>query len=186
MTHHVPHLLVRQKITMMVNRFEVLTVGADGKPAELLGFAEQKRFAFKEQVTFYTDASRTSPVFGFKARKAIDLGSGYDVLDAAGTPIGFFRKDFKQSLIQSTFHAEAAGWSGTGKERSLLFALLRRFGDLPVPIHFDYVGEQGQPLMNISRAFAMRDQYRVEVTDQRVDWRMAAAITVAMDVLMGR
>ncbi|MGN0065864.1 MAG: hypothetical protein ACI379_16635 [Nocardioides sp.] len=186
MTHHVPHLLVRQKITMMVNRFEVLTSDASGQPGQLLAFAEQKRLAFKEQVTFYTDSSRTVPVFGFKARKVVDLGSGYDVVDAQGTPIGFFRKDFGASLLQTTFHAEGPDWTGTGKERSLLFALLRRFADLPVPIHFDYVDASGQPVLSVQRAFAVRDNYRVDVPDPRVDFRMAAAIAVAMDVLMDR
>jgi hypothetical protein len=30
--------------------------------------AQQKRFAFKEQVTFHADEARTQPVFGFRAR----------------------------------------------------------------------------------------------------------------------
>ena len=186
MTHHVPHLLVRQKITMMVNRFEILVSDGSGQAGQLLAFAEQKRFAFKEKVTFYTDSSRTTPVFGFKARQVMDLGSGYDVVDAQGAPIGFFRKDFGASLLQTTFHAEAAGWQGTGKERSMLWALVRRFVDLMVPIHFDYVDPAGQPLLSVQRAFAVRDNYQVDVPDPRVDYRMAAAIAVAMDVLMDR
>lgn len=187
-THtHLPRLLVRQKITMMVNRFEVLsadaTTGAPGPPVAL---AEQKRFAFKEQVTFFTDSSRTRPVFGFKARQVMDLGAGYDVTDEAGTPLGYFKKDFAQSLLQTTFHVEGPGYQGSGKERSLPFALLRRFGDLPVPIHFDYVDSAGTPLLSITRKFAVRDQYDVVVPDPRVDYRVAAAIAVGMDVLMDR
>lgn len=183
---HFPHLLVRQKLTLMVNRFEVLTSDAAGQPGQLVAFAEQKRFAFKEQVTFYTDSSRTVPVFGFKARKVMDLGSGYDVVDAQGAPIGFFRKDFAASLLQTTFHAEGPGWSSTGKERSMLWALVRRVTDFPVPIHFDYLNEAGQPMLSVQRAFAVRDNYKVDVPDPRVDFRMAAAIAVAMDVLMDR
>lgn len=188
MSHtHVPRLLVRQKITLMVNRFEILEADpASGAPGQLLAFAEQKRFAFKEQVTFFTDSSRSRPVFGFKARQVMDFGAGYDITDETGSQIGFFKKDFAQSLLQTTFHVEGPGYAGTGKERSLLFALLRRFGNLPVPIHFDYVDGAGAPLLSITRKFAVRDQYDVQVADQRVDFRVAAAIAVGMDVLMDR
>ena len=68
----------------------------------------------------------------------------------------------------------------------MLFALLRRFSDFPVPIHFDYVDSAGAPLFTITRKFALRDQYVVDVPDPRVDFRLAAAVTVAMDVLLGR
>ena len=61
---------LRQKITLMVNRYELRPLAADGTEGELLAFAEQKRMAFKEQVTFYTDAAKTDPIFGFKARTA--------------------------------------------------------------------------------------------------------------------
>ena len=184
---YLPSFIVRQKITMLVNRFEVFaTDPSTGAQGQLMAFAEQKRFAFKEQVTFYTDASKSRAVFSFKARQVIDLNAGYDITDESGAPLGFFRKDFAQSLLQTTFHVEGPGINGSGKERSLLFALLRRFADLPVPIHFDYVDSAGAPLLSITRKFAVRDQYVVEVPDPRVDFRLAAAITVGMDVLMAR
>jgi len=49
---------VAQKITMMVNRYEIRSVDAEGKPTELLALAQQKRLAFKEEVTFYADEER--------------------------------------------------------------------------------------------------------------------------------
>lgn len=183
---HLPRFVVRQKLTMMVNRFEVHETNEAWRPTRSMAFAEQKRFAFKEQVTFYTDSSRSRAVFGFKARQVVDLNAGYDVTDEVGTQLGFFRKDFAQSLLQSTFHVEGPGFTGTGKERSLPYALLRRIGDLPVPMHFDYVDVQGAPLLTVERKFAVRDQYLVTVPDPRVDFRVAAAIAVAMDVLMDR
>ena len=94
--------MVLQRITMMVNRYAVHAVLPDGTQGELLAVAQQKRMAFKEQVTFFTDDSRTTPVFSFKARQVMDLAATYDVMDAAGTPIGMFRKDFGKSLLRST------------------------------------------------------------------------------------
>jgi uncharacterized protein YxjI len=182
-----PSFFVRQRFTMMINRYEVLTANPDGSMGPLLAFAEQKRFAFKEQVTFFTDDTKSRPVFGFKARQVIDLNAGYDVTDEAGRPIGFFRKDFGASLLRSTFHIEGPGFTGTGQERTMLVAILRRFTDLDfLPVHFDYTASDGAPLISVERQFSLRDKYTVTVPDRRVDFRLAAAVAVAMDALMSR
>jgi uncharacterized protein YxjI len=126
-------------------------------------------------------------VFGFKARQVIDLNAGYDITDENGAPIGFFRKDFGASLLRSTFHLEGPGFTGTGQERNMLIAILRRFSDLDfLPIHFDFTAPDGTPLISVERQFTFRDKYTVTVPDQRVDFRLAAAVAVAMDALMSR
>ena len=184
---YLPRFFVKQKLTMMVNRYELRHPGPDGGPGTLIAVAQQKRLALKEQVTFYADEERTRPVFSFKARQAIDLGAGYDVFDERGEAIGFFRKDFGRSLLRSTFHVEGPGYAGTGQERSQLVALVRRFTEIPfLPIHFDYVGSDGQPLLSVERQGTVRDRYTVRVPDPRVDYRVAAAIAVAMDALLSR
>jgi hypothetical protein len=184
---HVPAFFLKQRLSLTANRFEIFAANPDGSFGSLLGFAQQKRLAFKEEVTFYSDETRARPVFSFKARRAIDLGSGYDVLDERRQPIGFFRKDFGQSLLRSTFHVDAAGVAGTGQERSQAIALLRRFTDVPfLPVHFDFVGTEGRPLMAVERQMAVRDKYTVTVPDERLDFRVAAAVAVGLDVLMAR
>ncbi|WP_248582526.1 hypothetical protein [Nocardioides sp. InS609-2] len=184
---HLPQFFVKQKLTMMVNRYEIFAPAPGGGNGELMAFAEQKRFAFKEQVTFFTDSSRTRPVFGFKARAVMDLNAGYDVTDETGAQMGFFRKDFGASLLRSTFHLEGPGYAGTGQERNMAIALIRRFTDFDfLPIHFDYVGSDGAPLISVSRQMSLGDRYTVDVPDPRVDFRVAAAVAVAMDALMSR
>jgi hypothetical protein len=184
---YLPTLLVRQRFAMTTNRYELYAPDVTGGPGQLYGFAEQKRFAFKEQVTFFSDNSKTRPVFGFKARRTIDLNAGYDITDEAGQPLGFFRKDFGASLLRSTFHIEGPGYAGTGQERSLGVALVRRFADIPfLPIHFDFVGSDGALLLAIERQATVRDTYTVSVPDQRVDFRVAASVAVALDALMSR
>ena len=184
---HVPLFFLKQKFAMTTNRYELVSAGADGQTGHTLGFAEQKRMAFKEEVTFYTDQTRTQKVFSFKARKVMDLNAGYDVFDEARQQIGFFRKDFGASLLRSTFQVEGPGYTGTGQERSQGVALLRRFADIPfLAIHFDYVTPEGQPLLSVERQGSVRDRYTVRVPDPRVDFRVAAAVAVAMDAMMGR
>lgn len=183
---YLPSFDVHQKFAMTTNRYQVIST-SPGSEGQIMGTAQQKRLAFKEQVTFFADDAKTHPVFGFKARAVMDLNSGYDITDAQGRQIGFFKKDFGASLMRSTFHIEGPGFAGTGQERSQAVALLRRFTDLPfLAFHFDYVATDGAPLFHIERQVSMRDRYRVSVPDQRVDFRVAAAVAVAMDVLMSR
>ncbi|MEU5786113.1 hypothetical protein ABZ754_00095 [Micromonospora purpureochromogenes] len=185
-TQHQFH--VRQRIRMMVNQYEVRAVAPDGTEGELLAFAQQKRLAFKEQVTIYTDDSKQQPLLGFKARQRLDLGATYDVTDAAGTPIGQFRKDFAQSLLRSTWHVEQDGLPRiTGQERSMPVALLRRFVDSLswLPYHFDFVAE-GQPVFSVVKKWGLRDKYVVEVQNPQVDRRLVIAMAIGLDALQSR
>ena len=184
---HVPRFYVQQKFAMTTNRYALYAAEPDGSFGRLLGVAQQKRLAFKEEVTFFEDESKNRPVFGFKARRGIDLNAGYDVTDESGNQIGFFRKDFGASLLRSTFHVEGPGFVGTGQERSQLVAALRRFTDLPfLAFHFDFVDDSGAPLLSVERQATVRDKYTVTVPDPRVDFRVAAAVAVGLDALMQR
>ena len=184
---HRPRLFVKQRITAFVNRYEIREADASGGEGALLAVAQQKRMAFKEEVTFYSDETKTRPVFSFKARKRVDLNAGYDVFDEQHAQIGFFRKDFGKSLMRSTFHLEGPGYAGTGQERSQAIAIIRRFTDIPfLPIHFDFVTPEGQPLLAVERQGSVRDKYTVHVPDQRIDFRVAAAVAVGLDALMQR
>lgn len=178
---------VAQKLAMTANRYRVLAANPDGSEGALMAFAHQKRMALKEKVTFFAEEQMTTPVFGFAARKAIDLASGYDVTDGAGAPLGFFQKDFKASLLRSTFLIEGPGYAGSGTERNQGVAILRRFVELPLRFHFDFTDAvTGQPLFSVDRKATLRDRYTVSVPDQRIDWRVAASVTVALDALMSR
>ena len=155
---YLPTFFVRQKFAMMTNRYQIIAANPDGSDGALMGLAEQKKMALKEQVTFFSDESKTRPVFAFKARKVMDLSSGYDITDEAGRQIGFFRKDFGASLLRSTFHVEGPGYAGTGQERNQWVALLRRFSDFDfLPIHFDYADPEGRPLLAVERRATLRD-----------------------------
>lgn len=187
------HFAVKQKITMMVNRYEIRAGGASGP---VVAVAAQKRFAFKEQVTFFADDDKRVPVFGFKARQRIDLGATYDVTDADGTPIGWFRKRVGASLLRSTWELGGAdGTQVTGRERNQNIAIARRLwefapvvGDLPSPFvfHFDFTDASGAVLMSSVRKRSLRDQYDVTVPGSRIDGRVAAAMAVALDALQSR
>jgi len=192
--------LLRQKLTMMVNRYEIVRQDEFGKELGLLCFAEQKRMAAKEQVTFYTDSAKTHPLFGFKARKRIDLSSGYDVTDSQGQPIGWFKKQFKASLVNSTWTLGLPdGREFVGRERNAKLAVVRRLwdivpvvGDIPVPFlfHFDFAAQDGSVALSSTKKVGVKDVYHVTLPaladGKPIDWRVGMAMAVALDALQSR
>jgi uncharacterized protein YxjI len=184
---HRPRFFVKQRLTLMVNRYEIRAANPDGSEGAIIAMAQQKRLAFKEQVTFFQDEARTIPVFSFKARQVMELAAIYDVFDAAGTPIGHFQKDFANSLLRSSFHFAGPGFTSYGQERNAAIAIIRRFVDLPFTFHFDFTDTQsGRVIMSSERQFSLRDRYTVDVPDPRVDFRLAAAMAVGLDALLQR
>jgi uncharacterized protein YxjI len=183
---YLPKFYLKQKFAMTTNVYRLVAANPDGSEGALMGLAQQKRMALKEQVTFYADEAKTRAVFSFKARAVMELSAGYDIFDETGQQLGYFKKDFGASLLRSTYHLEGPGYVGLGQERSQASALLRRFAALPMPIHFDFVANDGVPLMSSERQMAVRDRYTITVPDERVDFRVAAAVAVAMDAMMER
>ncbi|MFD7919934.1 hypothetical protein ACFV3R_11995 [Streptomyces sp. NPDC059740] len=193
---HVPEFIIRQKVKLAVNQYRILGVQPDGTEGELFAFAQQKLFKLKEEVVFYTDESRTRPLFSFKARKTLDVHSGVDVLDHEGEPIGYFKKEFARSLLRSTWTLKAEGLETLGQERSPVIAVVRRLwqflpfvSDIPAPFpfHFDFVDNAtGKEVMSSTKKFGLRDRYLITVPDRRLDYRVAAAMGVALDALQSR
>ncbi|HSJ34124.1 MAG TPA: hypothetical protein VLB85_03645 [Acidimicrobiia bacterium] len=193
---HLSRFYVRQKITLMVNRYEIRAADAAGNEGEMIAFAQQKRMSFKEQVTFYADESKTEALFSFKARHGLDVRAEHDVFDQAGTAIGWFKKDFGASLLRSTWHVRYSGVEVTGQERSQGIAILRRIWDfipflgevwIPFVFHFDFVDKAtGETVMSSQRQISVRDRYTIDVPDERLDFRLAASLAVALDALQSR
>jgi len=193
---YVPLFFIRQRITLMVNRYEVRAANPDGTEGALLALAEQKRMKLKEEVVFFADESKSRMVFSFKARQRLDVRAQHDVFDERGVALGMFSKEFGASLLRSTWHLSAPGVEALGQERRPFLAILRRLwgfipyiGDVWVPFvfHFDFVDKaSSQPVLTSERQKAIRDRYTVTVPDQRLDFRVAAAMAVALDALQSR
>jgi uncharacterized protein YxjI len=192
----VPRFFVKQRITVMVNRYEIRAANPDGTEGQLLALAEQKRMKLKEEVVFFADESKNRAVFSFKARQRLDVSAEHDVFDEYGNPLGYFSKQFGASLLRSTWNLSAPGLNAVGQERRPVIAILRRvwdfipyIGDVWVPFvfHFDFVDTAtGATVMVSERQKAIRDRYDVTVQDPRLDFRVAAAMAVALDALQSR
>ncbi len=192
----VPRFTVRQRITVMVNRYEVNAVQPDGSEGQLLAMAQQKRMKLKEEVVFTADEARTRPVFSFRARQRLDVRAEHDVFDESGHVLGTFRKRFGASLLRSTWDLSVPGLTAVGQERRPFIAILRRVWDLipflgdvwvPFVFHFDFVDTAtGAPVLVVERRKSIRDRYDVAVPDPRLDFRVAASMAVALDALQSR
>ncbi|SHF79433.1 hypothetical protein [Geodermatophilus nigrescens] len=192
----VPRFTVHQRITVMVNRYEVRAVQPDGSEGPLLAMAQQKRLKLKEEVVFTADEQRTRPVFSFRARQRLDVHAHHDVFDEQGQVLGTFGKRFGASLLRSTWDLSVPGLTAVGRERRPLLAIVRRIwglipylGEVWVPFvfHFDFTDTAtGQPVLVVERRKSIRDRYEVSVPDPRLDFRVAASMAVALDALQSR
>ncbi|GAA4668829.1 hypothetical protein [Amycolatopsis dongchuanensis] len=186
---------LHQKVTVMVNRYEVFADDGQGEPGPLVAFVEQKRMTFKEQVTLYTDAGKQSVLAAFRARKVIDLASAYDVNDGEGRQIGVFGKKFGQSLLRSTWQLDQPGTTSvTVTERNETIALFRRLwdflpwvGDIPFPwkYHFDFLRDD-TVVATFDKKTRFRDHYVLTISDETLDRRLLLAQAVALDALQSR
>ena len=116
--------------------------------------------------------------------------------DAAGRPVGAFRKDFGRSLLRSTWHLSSGGVTAVGQERDATVALLRRGWELlpvvgrlpvavPLPLRLHRHADR-RVVLTSERRRALRDRYDVTVPGGVLDGRVAAAMAVALDALQSR
>ena len=171
----------------------------------MIALAQQKRLAFKEKVTFYADEQKTSTSFSFRAEKVMDVHGRYIVEDANENVVGMFRKEFKKSLLVSSWVLMNADGRELFrvKESNETIAILRRFiGFIPLVgelleiimlffrYHFSFIDIQANTEVGqYKKITLLRDHYSLSVTDdgwEKLDWRVFAAMGVALDALQSR
>lgn len=200
-----PRLIIEQKITAFTNKYSLFAVDTSGGKGTLIGLAQQKRIAFKEKVSFYADEQKTALSFTFRAEKVLDVHGKYLVEDANGVLLGSFQKQFKASLINSTWHVLNAESRPVLmlRESNQLLAIMRRFGGL-IPIIGDVIEiltvllkyhfvisrlDTGETVGTYQKTTLFRDHYQLSLTDdavEAVDWRVYAALGVGLDALQSR
>jgi uncharacterized protein YxjI len=195
--------LIQQKIRPLVNQYDVFEAAADGQPGNLVGFAQQKRFAFKEKFMVYTDETKQTTAFEIQARQVLDLGARYDVRDASGTSLGTIGKVFGSSLLRSTWHIFAPDREDAPlmvvQEHSPGLAIFRRIweflpyiGDIPffVKYNFDFINPASQQVVaTYTKTTTFRDHYRLDIQDdmaEQADPRLLIALGIMLDALQSR
>ncbi len=198
-----PRLFVEQKLTAVVNKYRVYGA-VDGERAQMVAFAQQKRFKFKEKLSFYPDESKAALAFTMRAEKVLDVHGRYFVEDAQGTPLGALRKSFRKSLLASSWEildAEGAVVLGVTESNRTLAALRRYAGFIPFVgdlfelflvffrYHFDFIDASGAKVGKYVKTTLFRDHYTLLLTDEAaaaVDVRVLTAMCVGLDALQSR
>ncbi len=200
-----PRLYFEQKITAFVNKYRIFSANEVGEKAGLLSMAQQKRLAFKEKVTFYSDEQQTQAAFTFRAEKVMDIHGRYFVEDMNGQLGASFRKLFGESLAVSTWRLMDANGNDVFevKESNVALALARRYGgwipfvgeivDLVtvfLKYHFVVVDlSTNQTVGMYEKTTLFFDRYKFSMTDEayaKLPWQAFAAMGVALDALQSR
>ena len=194
--------LLRQKWTLVVNRYFFSLPDSHGDEGQVFAFVEQARFKFKEDIRFFTDESKQVQLLRIKARQRFDPAARYDITDGDGQKIGEIQKAFTKSLLRSTYVLFDAHGNAVcqATERNLAVALFRRLVDfvpyvgnvadwLPIPYHF--VFKRGDELLaeHTRTAWKLTDHYTIDCrpdAERTLDRRLVLAAAVAMDALQAR
>jgi uncharacterized protein YxjI len=193
---------LQQKIRLAINQYEFFVENEDGSAGESICVVEQKRFKFKEDIRFYTNAQKTQELMRIKARQRFDPRATYDVTDDVGGKIGAIQKVFGASLLRSTYLILGPDGQevATATEKSMPIAVTRRavgfipYVDnvanwLPIPYHFVFLHGDQVIGENTRQTFKIRDVYHIDMradTGHILDRRLVLALSVGMDALQAR
>lgn len=187
---------VWQKITPFQNVYRVFA-DANAEPGPLVAYAKQKRLAFRESFTLFSDESATRAILAIKADRVIDISSAMTVSDpATGAVIGTLHKKGGRSLFRSTWEVDQPGMPVvTVQERNVVIAILRRVwgwipqvNNVPIPwvFHFDGTSSAGDPVLSHTRRWGIRDRYVLEIASPALDRRLAIAMAICLDAMQHR
>lgn len=189
---------LHQKIKLMVNEYRVLEDAPDGQ--KLAAFARQKRLAIREQFTLYADESQQKILAGSQARAVIDMAPTMDIMDASKKPLVVVKKEFKKSLIRSTwsvYDPEMARVLATITEKNMAVAVGRRVWELlpipwevPFPIKFHFSILAGDKVVGeYIKTTLWRDNYALYLDEEfetKIDKRAWMIIAVLLDAMQSR
>ena len=143
----------------------------DANKQEIL-FAHLKAFKLKEDITLYTDESKTTPVINIKARSVIDFSAAYDFFDmSTGKKIGAAKRKGFKSILKDEWilmGADSDEEIGLIQEDSMLMAVLRRFVTALIPqkFHVSIGGEQVARYENNFNPFISKVSVHISNTEK--------------------
>lgn len=190
--------LLQQKLTLLINRYQYFLYDGGVKGVQV-AFAEQKRFAFREQVTVWTSESQSEKLFEIQAEMLLDIHGKFLVTDPHGSLIGYCRKAFGASLLRSTWEMYTPSDQRicVVKEKSPAIAIVRRIaGFIPylteiAPFFpFNFLFEKdGSVVGTHTRVWGtFTDQYALQIEPPLADCdrRLLLAMGILLDALQDR
>jgi hypothetical protein len=146
-----PTYLLRQKMLHLLGG-RVDVYAPDGRAVMC---CLQKAFKLKEDITIYTDDTKTQPLLQIKARQILDFSAAYDITDArTGERIGVLRRKGWSSIVRDAWEVLSAREEFIAKleEDHIILALLRRFINL-IPQSYHFAAANGAILARAHQNF---------------------------------
>lgn len=181
---------------MLGNEYRVLKDGKAGP--EIVGYAKQKRLALREQFKLFGDETRTEVVATSKARSVMDFGPTFDVYDGTQKPLAIFKKEFKKSLLTSTwsiYDPQMKNILFQVSEKSVPIAIFRRLWEfipfvsevMPFPLRFHFsIISGGKIVGEYTKITTIRDHYALSMDEAQAKklaepaWMVLAVLLDAM------
>lgn len=187
---------VQQKITLLANEYHIV------KDGQLTAFVKQKRFTLREHFSLFSDEQQTNILATSQARQVIDYAPTFDVLDDKSKLLVVIKKDFKKSLLRSSWSlykdAEMKKLLFTVQEKSLPVAIMRRLWELlpvdalviPFPVKFHFtVMRSNQEAGEYTKLTLFRDTYAMNLDDSAasdLDERAWMIFAILLDAMQSR
>ncbi len=186
---------LHQKITLWANEYQIL------KEDQLAAYVRQKVFALREQFTLYTDHTQSVVLAASKGRNIQDISPKFDILDSDGWHLATVKKEFKKSLVASTWSIYSD--AGLNKlvfrvsESNTFVAIARRFwnfipflNEIPFPIKFHFTIYEKEKIVGEYRKLTLfRDHYTLYLDEahlESLDERAWMIFAVLLDAMQSR
>ncbi|MGV3667383.1 MAG: hypothetical protein ACO1NV_14730 [Leptospira bouyouniensis] len=164
----------------------------DENKSKLLFFVKQKAFKLKEDITVYSDETKTKELLKIKARSVIDFSAIYDVVDMTSNEnIGSLRRKGFKSILKDSWEILDTKEQVVGSidEDSMLKAILRRFLTNLIPQQFLITLNQ-KPVGVLQQTFnPFVPQFKIDFSSDvtnALDRRMGIAIVILLQIIEGR
>lgn len=156
---------------------------------QLICFAQAKAFKLREEITFYQDEAKTTPMFHTKARNIIDLAATYDMFDNNGQIFGSLkRKGIMSAFAQDQWIIMDAAGNQVGEvtEDSLALGIIRRHVDfvayfLPQTYSVTFGGVEVAQIKQRKNPFTVKYDYDIDTAS----WEKYHLLFLAIANLLG-
>ncbi len=164
----------------------------DDSKSRLLFFVKQKAFKLKEDITVYSDETKSKELLKIQARSIIDFSAAYDVTDiTSNQKIGSLRRKGFRSILKDEWEIlnTADQVVGMIQEDSMLKAILRRFLTNLIPQGFS-ITIGNQPVGVLKQTFnPFVPQFNIDFSmdsSNQLDRRLGIAIVILLQTIEGR
>ncbi|WP_108972409.1 hypothetical protein [Leptospira ryugenii] len=158
----------------------------------LLFFVKQKAFKLKEDISIFSDESKTNELLKIRTESIIDFSGTYEVIDASTKEkVGSLRRKGFKSILKDEWEVLDANGQTIAllAEDSLFKALLRRILTNLVPQTF-YITASGNTLGIFKQTFnPFLPQFRVDFsmdTGNVLDRRLGIAALTLLQIIEGK